>query len=221
MPTDLIARLLAIACNAAMPTYTAWRYVEYALDPGRFDEAYSEWLATLIVAQLPLALVTDAFAAVVSVAGPWWQRALIYLVIIAVMAAGSTLAGMAWNSEIGAVVGWAIVMQLTILVFAGRQPELARARIEAVWYDSANLIFLTPFAGLIAVGIVLAAKDSFAWLADSALTDLAWIGAAYFAMRAWSAVYVYTGWFEARRKGFFQRAWIDKLTTKSPRGDGQ
>ena len=42
-------------------------------------------------------------------------------------------------------------------------------------------------------------------------SDVAWIGALYFALRAWSGVYVYTAAFEARRKAFFQRPWLDRI----------
>jgi hypothetical protein len=73
--------------------------------------------------------------------------------------------------------------------------------------------------GLIAIGLVFAAQDFLDWRHDLGLTDLAWIGAAYFALRAWSAVYVYTPAFAARRKGFFQRAWIEKLVTPNRKGD--
>jgi len=42
-------------------------------------------------------------------------------------------------------------------------------------------------------------------------SDIAWIGALYFALRAWSAAYVYLPAFEARgRKGYFTRPWIEK-----------
>lgn len=211
--------LFAIAGNAIMPAYTAWRYAEYALDPGAFGDEHASALAILMIAQIPLGLLGGVFAGVSYIEGPAWRRAVVYLVVIAIVGALSGLAKLAWDTELGPILGWAIVMQLTILVFAGPQPDLARARIDAVAHDAVNLIILTPFAGLAAIAGVLAAQQFLGWQHGLGLTDLAWIGAAYFALRAWSAVYVYTPAFAARRKGYFQRAWIDKLTTPSKKGE--
>ena len=200
----VFAYLFAIVGNAIMPAYTAWRYAEYALAPGNFDEAYSEALATLIIAQIPLALLGGAFAGVSYIEGPAWRRVLVYLIVIALVGAISGLAKLVWDTTMGPIVGWAIVMQLTILVLAGPQPDLARARIDAVTHDAVNLIVVTPFVGLAAIGAVLAAHQFLGWQHGLALTDIAWIGATYFALRTWSAVYVYTPAFAARRKGFFE-----------------
>lgn len=70
---------------------------------------------------------------------------------------------------------------LAIIAFAGPQPELARARIDAITHDAVNLLIMTPLAGRLGVGLALAAKDLLAWKADLGLTGIAWIGAAYFA----------------------------------------
>jgi hypothetical protein len=213
------AYLFAVVGNAIMPAYTARRYAEYARDPSRFDDAYALGLAVLVIAQLPLCLLGAAFAGVSYIEGPAWRRVLVYLAVIAVIGVVSGMAKLAWETELGPIVGWAIVMQLTILVFAGPQPDLARARIDAVAHDAVNLLILTPFVGLVAVGLVLAAQDVLDWRHDLGLTDLAWIAAAYFALRTWSAVYVYTPAFDARRKGFFHRPWIEKLVTPNRKGE--
>lgn len=219
MMRGVFAYLFAIVGNAIMPAYTAWRYAAYALAPGDFDEAYSEALATLMIAQIPLALLGGAFAGVSYIEGPAWRRALVYLVVIAFVGVISGMAKLAWDTTMGPIIGWAIVMQLTILVFAGPQPDLARARIDAVAHDAVNLLVLTPFVGLAAIGAVLAAHQFLGWQHGLALTDIAWIGTTYFALRTWSAVYVYTPAFDSRRLGFFQRAWIENLLKRTPKGE--
>ena len=44
------------------------------------------------------------------------------------------------------------------------------------------------------------------------LSDLAWIGAMYFVLRAWSGAHAYLPAFDVRRKGYFQRPWIESVT---------
>ena len=116
----------------------------------------------------------------------------------------------------GPIIGWAIVMQLAIIAVAGPQPDLARARIEATAGDSVNLFILAVFAILLGCAVALTllvntrgpdgvSRIEFEW------SDLAWIVGGYFALRAWSAFYVFTPAFEVRRKGFFQRAWVDRV----------
>lgn len=211
--------LFAVVGNAIMPAYTAWRYAQFALDPSRFDEAYSSGLWALAIAQIPLCLLGAAFAGVSYIEGPAWRRVLVYVVVVGIVGVASGMAHLVWDAELGPIVGWAIVMQLAIIAFAGPQPDLACARIDAITHDAVNLLIMTPFAGLIAIGIVFAAQDLLSWKNDLGLTDIAWIGAAYFVLRAWSAVYAFTPAFEARRKGFFQRAWIEKLVTPNPKGE--
>lgn len=213
------AFLFAVVGNAIMPAYTAWRYAKFALAPERFDDAYSFGLATLAIAQIPLCLLGAAFAGVSYIEGPAWRRVLVYVIVVAIIGAASGMAKLVWDTELGPIVGWAIVMQLAIIAFAGPQPDLARARIDAITHDAVNLLILTPFAGLVAIGLVLAARDLLDWKNDLGLTGIAWIGAAYFALRTWSAVYAFMPAFETRRKGFFQRAWIEKLVTPSPKGE--
>ena len=44
---NAMAHLFALLASAAMPAYTAYKYLAYAHAPGEFDDAYSEALATL------------------------------------------------------------------------------------------------------------------------------------------------------------------------------
>lgn len=218
------ATLFALAANAALPAVTAYKYAEFALAPDRYDDEYSLALATLMIAQIPLVLLGAAFAGVSYIEGPAWRRVLVYAIVVAVIGAVSGLAKMVWQTELGLVIGWAIAMQLVIIALAGPQPEIARARIDAMSSDAANLTILAPFAGLIAALAAVALQPHLAKLSDWKTftfewSDLAWIGAAYFAMRTWSAIYVFTPAFEARRKGCFQRAWIERLVTPSPKGE--
>ena len=200
--------------NAAMPAYTAYRYVAYARAPGEFDEAYAEALATLFIAQLPLCILAALFAGVSYIEGPTWRRVLVYVIVVAIVGAVSGLWKLAFDSQMGPIIGWAIVMQLVIIAVAGPQPDLARSRIEATASDSMNLFILAVFAILSGCAVALAllvntrGSDGVSRI-ELEWSDLAWIIGGYFALRAWSAVYVFTPAFEVRRKGFFQRTWID------------
>ena len=206
----------ALLANAALPVIASLAYARFALTPERFDDAYSEHLAALFIAQFPLALLGAAFAGVSYIEGPAWRRVLIYLIVIAIVAAVGGFWHFALDSALGPILAWAIAMQLVILVFVGSQPDLACARIEAATEDAVNLSILTVWIGLpVIVGAVLLAgfaNGHMAWRTVSLeWSDVAWIGALYFALRAWSAAYVYLPAFEARgRKGYFTRPWIEK-----------
>ena len=218
------ATLAALVANAAMPAYTAYRYVQFALAPGEFGDDYSLWLAALMIAQLPLCLLGGAFAGVSYIEGPGWRRVLVYVVVVAVFGLATGLVKLAWDTEMGPILAWAVAMQLLIIAVAGPQPALARARIDAVTGDAVNLTILTPFValllGIAAVALQPAITRRLEWRSVSFdWSDLAWICAAYFALRAWSAAYVFTPGFEARRKGFFQRRWIEALVKPAPKGD--
>ena len=218
------ATLVALAANAAMPAYTAYRYAQFALAPGQYDDDYALALGTLMIAQIPLGILGGAFSGVGYIEGPAWRRVLVYVVVVAFIGVISGFAAMAFETEIGPIIGWTIVMQLVILMSAGPQPELALARIDAVCRDAVNLTFLTPFAGLIAIVAAVALQPHLANLFDwKTITfewsDTAWIGAAYFVLRTWSGIYVFTPAFDMRRKGYFQRAWIEWLAKSSPKGE--
>lgn len=216
--------LAALVANAAMPAYTAFRYVQFALAPGQYGDDYSLSLAALMVAQLPLCLLGAAFAGVSYIEGPGWRRVLVYVVVVAIFGVATGMGKLAWDTDIGPILAWAVAMQLLIIALAGPQPALARARIDAVTGDAVNLTILTPFVG-VALGIAAVALQpaiarrlewrsfSFEW------SDLAWLCAAYFALRAWSAAYVFTPGFAARGKGFFERAWIEALVKPARKGE--
>jgi hypothetical protein len=202
--------------NAAMPALTAFKYAQFALAPAQYGDERALSLAALFIAQFPLCLLGAVFSGVSYIEGPSWRRVLVYVVVVVFVGALSGMAKLAYDSELGPIIGWALAMQLVILIFAGPQPALARARIDAGANDALNLSILTVYAGLLAIaGALLLQHFARSLLEEHAITfdwsDLAWVGAVYFALRAWSAVYVFTPAFEARRKGYFQRPWIEWL----------
>ncbi|MEO8752994.1 MAG: hypothetical protein ABI624_09975 [Casimicrobiaceae bacterium] len=210
--------LLALLANGALPGYTAYRYAQYALAPGSYDDAYAYGLVTLFFAQLPLCLLGAVFAGVSYIEGPSWRRVLIYLVIIGVVAIIAAVARVSLDEDYGPIIGYAVAMQIVLLMFVGEQPALALARIDAVTNDAANLIVLSIWGGVVAIVAALAlqqyGRGKGEWHdLEFEMTDIAWIGVVYFALRAWSAIYAYTPAFEVRRKGFFTRPWLEKVVT--------
>jgi hypothetical protein len=207
------ATLFALVGSAALPALAAFRYVQFALAPARYDDAYSLSLAALLLAQIPVGLLAGAFAGASYIEGPAWRRTLVYFIAIAVIGVVGGFARFAFDSDLGPYIGWAIAMHVVILLFAGPIPPLARARIESIAEDSVNLTVLVPFVALVA-GIAAVAWRPHDW----GWSDLAWMGAVYFALRAFSAAYAFTPAFEARRKGFFQRPWIEWLVRPARKG---
>lgn len=210
------ATLFAMLANAAMPAYTAYRHVALALDPTAYDEAFVSSLWALFFAQIPVAMLMVVFAGVSTIEGPAWRRVAVYVVVVALLAAISGFWRTAFDNEYGPVLAWALGMQLVTLMCAGPQPALAQARIEAVAEDIATLFVVTILGGLVAVVAAVAlvpyVNQALEWRTITLeWTDLAWIGALYFALRAWSGIYVFTAAFEARGKGYFQRPWLDRI----------
>ena len=210
------ATLFAMLANAVMPAYTVFKHVQLALDPGAFDEEFASSLVVLFLAQIPVALLMTVFAGVSTIEGPAWRRVFIYVVVVAIIAAVGGFWRLAFDNEFGPILAWALGMQLVTLMFAGAQPDLAQARIQAVADDIATMFVLTIFGGLIAiigaVALVPYVNRVLEWRTITLeWSDVAWIGAFYFALRAWSGVYVYAAAFGVRRKGFFQRPWIDRI----------
>ncbi|MFO1323977.1 MAG: hypothetical protein U1F15_07910 [Burkholderiales bacterium] len=216
------ATWFALVANAALPAFAAYEYAQFALAPGAFDDAFSEALATLFIAQIPLCILGAVFAGVSYVEGPTWRRVVVYVVAVAIIAAISGFSQLAFDAQMGPILGWALVMQLTIIAVAGPQPALARARIDAVARDAVSALLLTVFAGLLGCAVALAllvstrGPDGVSRI-DRPWSDLAWVGAAYFAMRTWSAAYVFTPAFAARGKGYFERPWIEWVIRHSGR----
>ena len=214
----------ALLVSAAFPALTAFKYAQYAWAPEWRDD-YGLSLLVLYVAQFPVTLLGAAFAGASYIEGPGWRRALVYVVAVAIVGALTGLAKIVIESDMAPIVGWAIVLQLTMLMFVGPQPALALARIDAVTTDAVNLTVLAAYVCLLAIaagigyleltGGIHAAQHPI----ELTWADLAWLGAIYFALRTWSAVHVYTPAFELRRKGYFERPWIDRaarLWKKSP-----
>lgn len=218
---------LALALNVALPAYTAWRYASYAWNPAWVDDSQSEALVTLYLAQFPVTLLGGAFAGASYIEGPAWRRVGIYLAVVALVAVLSGAARWILDTDLAPIVGWAIVLQVAMLVFVGSQRALALARIDAVTTDAVHLTVLSAYAAIVAAAAGIAFLEltggihaerhpiALAW------TDLAWIGALYFALRAFSVAYVYTPAFEARRKGWFDRPWIDRVVRLWKAAPGQ
>jgi hypothetical protein len=212
--------------NAVMPALTAFKYAQFALAPAQYGDERALSLTALFIAQFPLCLLGAVFSGVSYIEGPSWRRVLIYVIVVAFVGVLSGLAKLAYDTELGPIIGWAIAMQLVILIFAGPQPALARARIDAGANDALNLSILTVYAGLLAIaGVLLLQHFAGGFLERHAIafewSHLAWLGAVYFALRTWSAVYVFTPAFEARRKGYFQRPWIEWLIRNMGRSSGR
>jgi hypothetical protein len=88
--------------------------------------------------------------------------------------------------------------------------------VSAVAEDGVNLIILAfwAIAGALVLGVVARkyAAGALAGLGiDLRLSDVGWVIAAYFALRAFSAGYVQTAAFARRGNGLFDRPWINWL----------
>lgn len=208
--------------------FAAFRYAQFALAPGQYDDDHSLSLWALFIAQFPLCLLGAVFSGVSYIEGPTWRRVLIYVGVVAFVGALSGASAFAYDSELGPILAWAVAMQVMMLIFAGPQPALGRARIDAGANDALNLTILTAFGGLAVVAGAILLQNFAGKIRDGASitfewSDLAWVGAVYFALRALSGAYLYTTAFETRRKGLFQRPWIEWLIRnlgQSPREKG-
>lgn len=211
------AAWFALLLNVALPAYTAFRYAQFAWNPGWVDDGYGLSLLVLYVAQFPVTLAGAAFAGASYIEGPGWRRVLVYAVVVAVVGGLTGLARVVIDSDLAPIVGWAIALQVVMLMFVGPQPALALARIEAVTTEAVNLTLLAAYAAFIAIAAGIALLDFTGGLhaahhpVDVTWTDLAWVGALYFTARAWSVAYAFTPAFEIRRKGFFDRPWIERF----------
>lgn len=227
-PSETAYGWLALALSVALPAAVAWRYAAFAWYPDWYGDEQAEALLTLYVAQFPVTLLGGAFAGASYIEGPAWRRVGVYLLVVALVALLSGAATTILDSDLAPIVGWAIALQVAMLMFVGSQPALALARIEAVTTDAVHLTVLAAYVALLAIAAGIAFLEITGGIhaahhpVDLAWTDLAWIGALYFAARAWSVAYAYTPAFEARRKGYFVRPWIDRavrLWKSPPSGD--
>jgi hypothetical protein len=207
---------LHVAASALMPALAAAAYGLAALHPDRVPEAARLGLAAYFLCQLPLTFVSAAFSAAMYLEGPPVRRVLVYLAVVGV-AAGVGWAMMRSTASVFApAVGGAVAAQTFSLFFLGRDAALARRRASAVAADGVNLVILACWAIVAALILgVVASKYAAGALArlgiELRISDVAWVVAAYFVLRAISAGYVHTGAFARTGTGLFDRPWINWL----------
>ena len=210
---------------ALMPAAAAAVYVFSALHPERVSDRAGLALATFFLSQLPLTLISGAFVGAMDLDGPAIRRVLVYLAVVGVAAGAGWIAMKSTASAFAPAVCGAVAVQTFSLLFLGKDAGRARRRVSAVAEDGVNLIILTGWAIAAALVLgVLATKYAAGALAsvgiDLRLSDIAWVIAAYFALRAASAGYVHTAAFARRGKGLFDRPWINWLVRNLGRSGG-
>jgi hypothetical protein len=199
-----------------MPAAAAAVYGVAALHPDTFSDQAGLALAAYFLSQLPLTFVSAAFSAALYLDGSAVRRVLVYLAVVG-MALGVGWAVMKSTASVFApAIGGAVATSTFSLIFLGRDAARARRGVSAVAADGVNLIILACWA--IAAALILGVivwKYAAATLArlgiDLRLSDVAWVVAAYFALRAVSAAYVHTAAFARSGKGLFDRPWINWL----------
>src|SRR5215470_12256724 len=217
---------LNVGASALMPAAAAAVYAFAALHPDRVSEQLGQALAAYFLSQLPLTFISGAFSGAMYLDGPPGRRVLIYLAVVGV-AVGVGWAVMKSSASVFApAIAGAVATQTFSLLFLGKDPARARRRVSAVAEDSVNLIILACWAiaaGLI-LGVILSkyAAGTLASLGiELRLSDVAWVVAAYFALRAIGAGYVHTAAFARRGKGLFDRPWINWLVRNLGRSGGR
>jgi hypothetical protein len=207
---------LRAGASALMPAAAAVGYGLAALHPERVSEQAGLALAAYFLSQLPLTLLSGAFSAAMYLPGPAARRVLVYLAVVG-MAVGVGWAAMKSTASVFApAVGGAVATQTFSLLFLGKDAARARRRVSAVAADGVNLIILAcwAIAAALVLGVVARKYAAGALAAlgiDLRLSDIAWVIAVYFALRAVSAGYVHTAAFARREKGLFDRPWINWL----------
>ena len=207
---------LRVGASALMPALAAAAYGFAALHPERVSDRVGLALAAYFISQLPLTFVSAAFSAAMYLEGSPVRRVLVYLAVVGV-AAGVGWAVMKSTASVFApAVGGAVATQTFSLFFLGADAARARRRASAVAADGVNLIILACWAIAAALILgVLASKYAAGTLArmgiELRMSDVAWVVAAYFGLRALSAGYVHTAAFARRGKGLFDRPWINWL----------
>jgi len=207
---------LRAGASGLMPAIAAAAYAAAALYPDRVSEQAGLTLVAYFLSQLPLTFVSGAFSAAMYLPGSAVRRVLVYLTVVGV-ALGVGWAAMKSTASVfaPAILG-AVATQTFSLLFLGRDAARARRRVSAVAADAVNLIILACWTIAAAlIGGVIVRKYAAGTLTrlgiDLRLSDVAWVVAAYFALRAVSAGYVHTAAFARRGKGFFDRRWINWL----------
>jgi hypothetical protein len=207
---------LSACASALIPAAAAAVYAFVAQHPERVSDQLGQALAVYFLSQLPLTFISGAFSGAMYLEGPAVRRALIYLGVVAV-AVGVGWAAMKSAAAVFApAIGGAVATQTFSLLFLGKDAARARRRVSAVAEDSVNLIILACWAIVASLILgVIASKYAAGTLAslgiELRLSDIAWVVAAYFLLRAISAGYVHTAAFARRGKGLFDRPWINWL----------
>jgi hypothetical protein len=211
-----------------MPGATALLYGLAALYPQRVPDSLALALAGLFIAQLPLGLLGGVFAGVLSIEGSAGRRVAVYLGVVGIAAVVGWLGMGTRASYFVPIIALAVVSQVLSLLLLGGDVSRARKRVEAVASDTVNLTILacwSIFAALV-IGLVLRqyAAATLARLGiDLRPGQVAWVVAAYFALRAVSAAYVHTAAFARRGNGYFDRPWIEwlvkNLGRSGPKGE--
>jgi hypothetical protein len=202
--------------SALMPAGAAVIYSLATLHPERVSDPLGLALSTYFLSQLPLTLIAGAFSGAMYLDGSAVRRVLIYLAVVGV-AVGVGWAMMKSTASVFApAVGSAVATQTFSLLFLGKDAARARRRVSAVAEDSVNLIILAcwAIAASLVLGVIVS-KYAARTLANLGialrLSDIGWVVAGYFALRAVSAGYVYTAAFARGGKGLFGRPWINWL----------
>jgi hypothetical protein len=205
----------AMIADALVPALTACFFAAFALDPQRFPEDYSLWLAGLFLAELPLSLLGGVFAAVAVglLDCPVPVRVLTYLVIVGVLGIAG-LSPLIFDTHWGPILAWSVLGHLVRLAFLRRDLPLAGARLEAVAKDCTNLVILLIWGGVLATAIGAALNDFAHGTLERLhvtleMTDLAWVAVIYFVLRGWSAAYANSAAFALRAQGYFDRPSIN------------
>lgn len=207
---------LRAGASALVPAAAAAVHALAALHPDRVSERVGLALAAYFLSQLPLTFLSAAFSAAMYLPGSAVRRVLVYLAVVGV-ALGVGWAVMKGTASVFApAIGGAVATQTFSLFFLGSDAARARRRVSAVAADGVNLIILAcwAIAAALVVGVVVQkyAGRRLAGLGiELRLSDVAWVVAAYFALRAWSAAYVHTAAFARSGKGLFDRPGINWL----------
>lgn len=202
--------------SALIPAAAATVYGLAALHPDLVSERVGLALAAYFLSQLPLTFVFAAFSAAMSLPGSAVRRVLVYLAVVGMALVVGWAAMKSSASVFAPAIGGAVATQTFSLLFIGRDAARARRRASAVAADGVNLIILAcwAIAAALILGVIVrkyAARALAGLGIDLWLSDIAWVIAAYFALRAVSAGYVHTAAFARSGKGLFDRPWINWL----------
>ena len=208
-------RWLGVLFGCAFPLATAIAFALYALEPGLLPAESGQWGALLLLAEIPLCLLGAVFAGVAAIPGPAWRRMAIYLVALGLLIVATGWWEIVKDDSMGPLLGWAVASHLLSLIWLGPNPELAAARADAIGSDAASMIPLTGWSLVLAAAAIVAYTQIFTGdFEHGPWNQLAWVGAAHFAIRARSIVHAYSRSFDVTRKAYLDRPWVHRLTSK-------